>query len=249
MKLSFLLLATLSCLALGSFGQGSCSWSPLGSGVPGLFAVRVLTVFDDGTGPALYVGGNFTQAGGVSANYIARWDGAALSPLGTGMSSGVNELTVFDDGIGPALYAGGWFTAAGGVATSSIARRNCGSTISVSQTQPGGPGSPVFLANTNLMPNHEYYNIFSFDQCPGGAGTGPFGGLCVSSPANHQFVLTQLTWPLGSSLLPLFHFIAPSNYVSWGALTLPPITLEAITFDLTGGVLGPISQVATITIQ
>ncbi len=143
---------------------------------------------------------------------------------------------------------GGDVFQAGGVSANLIAKWSCGSTISLSATQTAS-GAPVYVNNANLTPGNEYYNIFSFDLCPGGAGTGPFGGLCVSSPANHQFVLTQLTWSLGSSLLPLFHFIAPSNYVSWGALTLPPITLEAITFDFTGGVLGPISQVATITVQ
>ncbi len=30
---------------------------------------------------------------------------------------------------------------------------------------------------------------------------------------------------------------------------LPPLTVEAITFDFTGGVLGPISQVATSSVQ
>ena len=46
-------------------------WSPLGSGMNDwAFA---LTVFDDGTGPALYAGGYFTTAGGGPANYIAAW--------------------------------------------------------------------------------------------------------------------------------------------------------------------------------
>jgi hypothetical protein len=43
------------------------------------------------------------------AKGIARWNGTAWSPLGSGMSSTVNALTVFDDGTGPALYAGGSF--------------------------------------------------------------------------------------------------------------------------------------------
>ena len=38
----------------------------------------------DGTN--LYVGGRFTTAGGVSANYIASWNGSAWSPLGSGMN-------------------------------------------------------------------------------------------------------------------------------------------------------------------
>jgi len=35
--------------------------------------VRALTVFDDGGGPSLYAGGNFTTAGGNVSAYFARW--------------------------------------------------------------------------------------------------------------------------------------------------------------------------------
>jgi Rax2 C-terminal beta propeller domain len=80
-----------------------------------------LTAFDDGSGPALYVGGSFSAAGGASANRIAKWDGTSWSALGSGMNSTVYALAVFDDGSGPALYAGGVFTTAGG-ATSPIAK-------------------------------------------------------------------------------------------------------------------------------
>ena len=107
-------------------------WTALGSGVGG---VQYPTVYasalfdDDGPGPdptSLYVGGNFTTAGGVSANYIARWDGSSWSPVGSGMDSWVRSLVVFDDdGPGPhppALYAGGFFTNAGGAPASCIAK-------------------------------------------------------------------------------------------------------------------------------
>lgn len=100
------------------------SWSPLGSGVSGDSSPSVfaLTVFDDGSGPALYVGGQFLTAGGVSARSIAKWNGSSWSPLGSEVSGGVFALTVFDDGSGPALYAGGFFATAGGVTTNHIAR-------------------------------------------------------------------------------------------------------------------------------
>ena len=92
------------------------SWSPLGAGMndPFSIAVSALAVFDDGGGPALYAGGYFTTAGGVSANRVAKWDGSSWSPLGSGVTSAVRALTVFDDGGGPALYVGGDFTMAGG---------------------------------------------------------------------------------------------------------------------------------------
>src|SRR5216684_45618 len=100
-------------------------WSHLGSGMNGEFAsVLALTVFDDGSGPALYAGGGFTTAGGVAANYIAKWDSAQWSTLGSGMDSVVRALTVFEDGGGPALYAGGGFTTAGGLLVNNIANWN-----------------------------------------------------------------------------------------------------------------------------
>jgi hypothetical protein len=85
------------------------SWSPLGTGAEGSGKqVRTLEVFDDGTGEALYMGGNFLVAGGVTVNMIAKWDGSAFSPLDMGVNGGVDTLTVFNDGTGPALFAGGF---------------------------------------------------------------------------------------------------------------------------------------------
>jgi len=90
-------------------------WSPLGSGING-FGVS-LGLFNDGAGtafgdaPALFVGGFFTSAGGVSANRIARWDGAAWSPLGAGTDSLVLTMIAVGDEFagGAALFAGGAF--------------------------------------------------------------------------------------------------------------------------------------------
>jgi hypothetical protein len=94
---------------------------------PGVFAFAVFD--DDGAGPnlpALYVGGWFTTAGGVAANYIAKWDGTSWSALGEGVNDEVWDLVVFDDdGPGPrppALYVGGYFTTAGGLPANSLAR-------------------------------------------------------------------------------------------------------------------------------
>ena len=91
------------------------SWSALGQR-DATASSCALAVFDDGSGPALYAGGDFTTAGGVAANHIAKWDGASWSALGSGMNGSTSyALAVFDDGSGPALYAGGAFTTAGGV--------------------------------------------------------------------------------------------------------------------------------------
>src|SRR5215471_7234381 len=69
--------------------------------------VSALAIFDDGSGPALYIGGEFTSVNGIPANRIAKWDGQSWSAVGSGFDGRVHAMTVFDDGHGPALYVGG----------------------------------------------------------------------------------------------------------------------------------------------
>ncbi|HEY3242575.1 MAG TPA: hypothetical protein VGM03_04410 [Phycisphaerae bacterium] len=109
--------------AYGVAKWNGVSWSALASQLNAYAIVRTLTVFNGGTGPALYVGGYIISAGGNPAGNIAKWSGATWSsPVGLG--GDVYELTVFDDGNGPALYAGGLFTGGGGVAVNHIAKWN-----------------------------------------------------------------------------------------------------------------------------
>ncbi|OQB93629.1 MAG: hypothetical protein BWX84_00479 [Verrucomicrobia bacterium ADurb.Bin118] len=70
------------------------------------------------SGSDLYAGGWFTTAGGVAANYIAKWDGSSWSALGSGMNNGVSALAM----SGSDLYVGGWFTTAGGKVSPYLAR-------------------------------------------------------------------------------------------------------------------------------
>ncbi len=54
------------------------TWAALADGFTGSSPFGVaLATFDDGHGPALYVGGRFTTAGGAPASNLARWDGNA----------------------------------------------------------------------------------------------------------------------------------------------------------------------------
>ncbi|MBL8880357.1 MAG: hypothetical protein JNG88_14685, partial [Phycisphaerales bacterium] len=101
------------------------SWQHLGNGlsITGFYvSANAMKVYDDGRGPALYVGGVFTRAGDVDAYGIARWDGQAWESLDLGTSGPVYALEVYDDGDGPALYAAGTFTYAGGVLANHIAK-------------------------------------------------------------------------------------------------------------------------------
>jgi len=108
-------IATLSLLAMAaqSLAQPVCDWSSLGSGFND--TVRTLTMFDDGSGPMLCVGGAFTNAGGVAAARVARWNGSQWVPMATDLNNAVQVLSVLDVGTGPALYMGGGFTTINGI--------------------------------------------------------------------------------------------------------------------------------------
>src|SRR5207237_6392188 len=64
------------------------------------------------SGSDVYVGGNFTTAGGVSAHYIAKWNGSTWSALGNGMD-GTNPYVYAIAISGSDVYVGGNFTFAG----------------------------------------------------------------------------------------------------------------------------------------
>ena len=103
-------------------------------------AVHALTVFDDGGGPALYAGGRFTTAGGVSANRIAKWNGTSWSALGapgSGLRQLVNALAVFDDGSGPALLRRRRLHDGGGV-TANTSRKWNGIELVGARPRPAG---------------------------------------------------------------------------------------------------------------
>jgi hypothetical protein len=125
-SLIFILAAAAASLALGRVAPAQCKdWAPVfalpGQGMNNL--VADLEVFDDGNGPKLYATGEFTQAGGQPAAYIACWNGVQWSPVGTGLNSAGYALEVHSEGGGPAsLYVGGLFTSAGGQLAEHVAR-------------------------------------------------------------------------------------------------------------------------------
>jgi hypothetical protein len=101
-------------------------------------------------GTNLYAGGDFTEAGGVPANHIAKWDGSSWSALGSGLDGPVYALAA--DGAGH-LFVGGGFTHAGANACAFIAQANVGSV-------PTSPLPPEVytLSASALSPNSAMLN-------------------------------------------------------------------------------------------
>ncbi|MEZ6037776.1 MAG: hypothetical protein R3F29_09870 [Planctomycetota bacterium] len=92
------------------------TWAGLGGGVDG--PVYALLPLANGE---LIVAGDFTNAGGVPCNNVARWDGVGWQPLG-GASNGTDGLVVALAMLPTGeIVVGGAFASAGGVAAANVA--------------------------------------------------------------------------------------------------------------------------------
>jgi hypothetical protein len=96
------------------------SWDDVGGRGLGGFIFdgggNAMAAHDDGTGPALYVGGSFTLAGSTPVSNVARWSpGAGWEALGDGLDFVVEALVEFEDEGQSALLAAGGEGATGQV--------------------------------------------------------------------------------------------------------------------------------------
>jgi hypothetical protein len=188
---------------LGNIGRwDGASWhaleGPLGNGTDG--TITSVAVYDDGSGPSLYAGGNFSIAGGLTARNVARWDGHAWWPLadslGNGTDAEVATLAVYDDGSGPALYVAGDFNWAGGQYAASIARWDGSAWSPVSSfpqyydigwilslaAHDDGSGPALYAAGFfDFIGGIDAYSIARWDgvSWSGVGGLRPFGGMPV----------------------------------------------------------------------
>ena len=152
--------------------------------------IQALLVHDDGGGPMLFAGGEFTVIGNSPARRIARLDATGWQALGEAspteaLSGSVSALTVFDGGMGPKLYAGGTFRFAGSTEVNRIA---CWDGKAWSALGGGVDGEVLALAGYDDGSGPKLYAAGRFTNA---------GGV----PANRIACWNGTNWtPLGSGL-------------------------------------------------
>jgi hypothetical protein len=150
------------------------TWAALGSGLsrsdtlpPAVYALSLLPNGD------LVAGGDFTIAGGLTANRIARWNGSSWAALGSGLNGEVDVVAVLPNSD---LMAGGSFTTAGGLIANRIARWN-GAAWSALGT--GLSGGNVFALA--VLPNSDLVAGGTFSTA--GGIVAPFIAKWVTPPS------------------------------------------------------------------
>jgi hypothetical protein len=190
------------------------SWSALGSGVYG-GVVYTLAAFDDGSGPKLYAGGSFTNAGSLAVNGIARWHPSSgwTTPGSTTFADLVHSMTVHDDGSGAQLYASGLFDPSGSFPGGELARWNGSSWSAV------GTGAPT--------------GVRAFATFDDGSGPALYAGGSINVGGTYPGIARWdgSVWStLGSGL-----FLAPMHSPTGGALAVVPDPVDGVPDLYVGG--------------
>ena len=122
------------------------SWTDLGAGFDGpVYSIGIKTASD------IYIGGAFTNAGGIPANNIVHYSGSNWSALDSGFNGQVN--CVYVTGAGD-VYAGGQFTASGGTALNHVTKYSGGQWTTLG-SGIGGVVNAIMLSNSILYAGTE----------------------------------------------------------------------------------------------
>jgi hypothetical protein len=173
----------LSLLCVRTSHAQCHTWSTeFGQDLVGVGTVYALQSFDDGSGPVLWVGGEFSLAGGTGTREVARWNGHTWLATPS-VDDTVLCFAVHNDSTSQSLYVGGYFDQA-------ILRWSGSTWMGVGGGLAGGPSPPTVnaLASFDAGSGAELY--------AGGAAFYPpgFAGKAIAR-WNGQFWL-----PLGSGL-------------------------------------------------
>jgi hypothetical protein len=138
------------------------SWTSLSSGTDR----SVYSLAVDGS-LNLYAGGFFALAGGISADYVAKWNGTTWSTLGSvNLNGGVLALAV--DSSGNNLFAGGQFTTIGSATFNRVAKWNGSAWSTLTDGLSGIAGASGSVEDLVLDSSNNIYIGGGFSSAGGG---------------------------------------------------------------------------------
>ena len=186
------------------------------------------------SGNDLYVGGEFTRVGGVSANNVAKWDGTNWSALGSGVENGGNLTRVYALAVsGTDLYVGGIFTTAGGSDANYIAKWN--GRRSGTALVSGGNNGVSSTVNALAVSGTDLYVGGQFNTAGGDSAKNPWpSGTAAVGPPGRQRE-RRCPGPGGERHRPLCGRILHHSRAGAGPATSPSGT-AATWFPLGSGV-------------
>jgi hypothetical protein len=237
--------ASLLVVAIGSrdvLGQGLRWSTTFESQNAPTDQVRALHAFDDGSGTALYVGGDFHYAGpGWAVNHIARWDGTSWSRLGSGLGDDpglwgeVDTLATYGTPAGAVLIVGGHFVSAGNVPAYGLAQWNGTSWSGVGNPQFGSDGLVGSLAvdGSRLYIGGEFLvsvggSVLRNIAMWNGTSWSSLGGIGVGDVYPYVRALALFDDGNGLALYASGRFtnaggVAVTNFAKWDGVTWSPV--------------------------
>lgn len=245
----FLIAGTLTAYNLAEWtgrawrtvGRRSTSASSASGVDGGVFAIAI-------QGDMVYIGGDFTHAGGIATGQVARWDAAAAewSPLGSGIGGG-NTFVRSMELIGNDLYVGGIFQEAGGVPSPGIARWN------TAQRQwssvGGGVGGPTPYIFGMLEHAGDLYVAGAFTEAGGSQANRVARWNGTSWSAVGEGIKGDTVYVYATSLA----FLGDDLYVGGTFTRVADVVIPFIArwdgtswADVAGGVNAPVSALETI---
>ncbi len=215
------------------------NWWALGSGIAGCTGFScnpVIDALEFGPDGNLYAAGNFTQAGGVAASCIAKWNGTQWSPVGGGVSGEVFALAT----RGADLYVGGNFGQAGGSPASQVAKWTGQHWESLGTGATNGVNGTVF----DFAVTRSGIYLGGFFTAAGGRPANYVVKWGTSEPPILQCppdTIVQLDSPSGASATlsaQAFHPCAKAFSISWQVDGGPVIASTEVPAGGVGAVLG-----------
>ncbi len=210
------------------------TWSALGTGLREIYYEKANLSYGNVeslliSGTNLYVGGIFTNAGGVAANNIAVWNGSGWSALGGGVGGNVGAMAL----NGTNLYVGGGSTNADSVSANDIAIWNGSSWSAL--------GSGIGKAKDDANGN-EYVESMAMD------GTNLLVGGYFSLAGGWKASNIAL-WYTAGMAAPSANFIAnPSSGIAPLTVTFTDLSSGTVTNRLWNFGDGTITNVTTPSI-